>query len=646
MINKSCLIGLFILLAIGLLPMENANAAEDDPDIAAQLAVEEEIVVTASRREVLLKDTADIVQIITKTQIETLNPTTTGEIVEYATGVAVETGTGSGLPQRSIVSVNGLPANYTLVLLDGVPLVTEHIHTGQNLEFIPADSVDRIEIVRGAASAQYGSDAIGGIVNVITTSGRKKEGSIKLTAGSYGTYDGSLNLRLPFGGRVKFASSFNWEQTDGVPLLAPTHRIGNMGYEQTNFLNRIDIDASDSTRMFAWVNWVSNTMDWRGATTDATMLTPVFGLTQRLSPSAELNVRASYSDWDAELNLERDQRIEPEAYVTWRIGQEHTVMAGADYEWNSFERTAIPQQEQQTVGAFVQDDWISGDTFSLMAALRFDHVQDIADAITPKISAMFAPAAWLRCRASIGRGFHAPSLMELYEEGYGHGGTAYRFGNPDLKPEYSITYTAGIEVEPSEALEFVIYGFYNDLDDMIVPVYTGPWDKDPSKNVWMRTNIKSARVYGAEFSLRARAGNLLSLEAGYTYSDNEDPDSGRQLPYSPGSAASGKITLSHAWANRFDIKLFGGVRAVFDRKAWNWQPAAGSDPTNPNGLTTPLNDYTKLDAGLSFTYLRTYQAFIKAENLLGEEIENLDDAYTILDGEPVITGGIVYTFPF
>ncbi len=83
-----------------------------------------------------------------------------------------------------------------------------------------------------------------------------------------------------------------------------------------------------------------------------------------------------------------------------------------------------------------------------------------------------------RVRASIGRGYRAPTLQDLYEEGYGHGGTAYRFGNPDLDPEFSTTYTLGLETEPTDVWQFLAYGFCSDLDDMIVPVYEGAWDKD------------------------------------------------------------------------------------------------------------------------------------------------------------------------
>lgn len=145
-----------------------AGLASGAENVLASPGSTSEIVVTASRREVLLRDTTDIVQVIDRARIEQIHPTTTGELLGYAAGAAISTGTGSGRPDRSVISLNRLPPNYTLILLNGVPLLLDHIHTGQNLDLIPPSSIERIEVVRRAASAQYGPDAIGGIVNVIT----------------------------------------------------------------------------------------------------------------------------------------------------------------------------------------------------------------------------------------------------------------------------------------------------------------------------------------------------------------------------------------------------------------------------------------------------------------------------------------------
>jgi len=264
--------------------------------------------------------------------------------------------------------------------------------------------------------------------------------------------------------------------------------------------------------------------------------------------------------------------------------------------------------------------------------------------VSPKASVLFSPDLPFRIRGSIARGFHAPTPQELYEEGYGHGGRAYRFGNPDLQPEYSTTYGLGLELLPGGGFEFALYGHYSDIDDMIVPVYEGPWDKDPTKDVWRRINIEHTRVYGGEVKACYTVNRNLRFEGGYSFTDNEDKDTGRQLPYNPGSSMFAKVVVEGDIAP--DLKGFGfvGLRAAFDRKAWNWKPSPGAPTNDPSGLTTRLKDYQKLDTGVSLAYKDTYQVFLNVYNLLGQDIENLDDVFTVLDGEPWVRGGLRCTW--
>ncbi len=160
------------------------------PPVFAEAEIEElpHEVVTAGRREMMWRDTPDIVKVISRADIEMIRPASLGELLEYANGISVETGTGSGKPDRSVISINGLPPSYTLVLVDGVKLLDEHIHTGQNIDQIPPHAVERIEIMRGAASAQYGSDPVGGIVNIIMrTYDGTPEAGFGASVGTFGT---------------------------------------------------------------------------------------------------------------------------------------------------------------------------------------------------------------------------------------------------------------------------------------------------------------------------------------------------------------------------------------------------------------------------------------------------------------------------
>ena len=633
----------FLLLSMVEVGMSHDSDPAVTPISNEPLYEMDEVVIIASRKEMLFRDTPDIIQIVNRQEIEELRPSSTGEVIEYTSGVSVETGTGSGFPERSVISVNGLPAHFTLVLVDGIRLITEHIHSGQNLEFIPPGSIERLEIMRGAASAQYGTGAIGGIVNIVTRRCRELwSADFEVITGSYGTYKSNTNLFLPVHDDVQLTSAVSWKQSDGIPLKAPTHRIDNMGFNRMNILQKLDIALGRATKLSGTFAWVGNTMEWRGDNTDSRLIAPVLGISHVIGPSLEFSGRVAYSNWDADLNGEKNVLVEPEAHAIWQMAEHRTLMAGVDYKWNDFDRTAVSAPDQTSYGVFLQHEWSDPDRFALMIAARYDEVDDIDDAFSPKLSLMVLPQAEFRLRVSAGRGFHAPTLQELYEEGYGHGGTAYRFGNPDLEPEYSTTFTAGLEADLPYDVQVMLYGFYNKISDMIVPVYEGPWEEDPDINVWRRSNIENAEVFGGEANFRVRMGSGIRVEGGYTVTKNKDLDSGRNLPYSPGSSAHGKLVLSRGLNKSMHVEGLVGIRSAFDREAWNWKPESEAPEDDASGLTTPLADYTKLDAGLTVLFNRKYRMFLKVENILGEDIENLDDVFTVIDGEPVFRMGFGY----
>lgn len=626
-----------LFFAISFITVAAATAETPMQEDAVEM---DEITVTGTRREMLLSDVADVLQVINRSEIEELNPSSTGELLQYVTGTSVETGTGSGLPKRNIVGLNGLPANYTLVLVDGVRLLSEHIHTGRNLELVPPEMIERIEIIRGATSAQYGADAIGGVINIITRKcGDAAEASIHGAAGMYDTYEGGAGWMSPVMEDVRLSMFVGREQSHGAPIKEPAHRVGNMGYEQFNLLARIDVDVAEATTAFGWLNWVDNRMDWQGDESDSELVTGVLGLSHPFRPSFHLSTQVSYSVWEAARSSEKNELAQPEAYVTWKIGDTHTLVGGFDYKDHQFTRTAVVSSDQDTFGAFVQHEWRVSDRLTLMTALRYDDVEGLDAVCSPKASVLYSPAWPVKFRASVSRGFHAPTPQELYEEGYGHGGRALRFGNPDLDPEYSTTCALGVELFPGRPLELMLYGHYSDIDDMIVPAYEGPWEEDPTRDVWRRANIERAHVYGGEIKARYILSGNLRFEGGYSYTGNEEADSGRRLPYSPGSTLFCKAVGNRSINPDWTCSGFVGLQAAFDRSAWSWKPAQGAPEDDPSGLTTDLEDYQNLDAGISIAYRETCRIYLNVYNILGEDIENLDDLFTILDGEPVVKGG-------
>ncbi len=598
--------------------------------------------VSGSRSPQLLKETPEIMHVITSQEIEQLNVSSTGEILEFLSGVNIESGTGSGYPKRSIVSLDGFPANYTLVLVDGIRLLTEHIHTGQNVDIIPPENIERIEVIKGAASAQYGSDAMGGVVNIITKkAGNKREASVSASVGSYETYASTLSFRTPIKDKVKFSTFANYEESDGVPLNAPSHRIGHMGYGKLSTMNNANWAINNKSSLNANIFFSHNRMDFSGNDVYGKMFMSSADYTNQLGKNLKAVARLKYSHWDSEQSSEDNNEFNPEVYFTYNKIKSNIITAGTDFKHIKFTRTSVSEHTQDAVGAFIQDE-IKLDRLSFLFALRFDKVEDINPVLTPKFAVMFRAKENLRLRASLGRGFHAPTLQELYEEGYGHSGTAYRFGNPDLEPEYSLTSTFSIEYEPVKNLQLLADGYYSKITDMITPVYSGIWEENPDTTTiykWVRTNIHEAKIYGFEASLRYKLKNMLTFEGGYTYTHNENSSTGGQLPYYPGASFFSKIVYTKQHSSKLSSTYFMALRATRNRSAWNWKPDSDAELDNSDGYITDLEDYELLSAGIKFTYNQKINLYLNVGNILGQDIQQLDDVFTELDGEPTFKVG-------
>jgi len=608
----------------------------------------EELLVTATRNQKLLTKTPEVMQIITSKQIEQLNVNSTGEILEYLTGVNIETGTGSGYPKRSIVSLDGFPANYTLVMVDGIRLLTEHIHTGQNIDIIPPENIERIEIIKGAASAQYGSDAMGGIVNIITKKASDHaQSSVFFSGSNYKTFNTGISVRTPVNEKVSVSTLSTYEQSDGVPILFPAHRVGNMGYDKFSTMNNLNWKINTKSSLISNIYYSHNSMEFRGDDVYGKMLLSSLDYKSAINNNLHITTRLKYSHWDAEQSGENNGVFNPEVYFNWTKFKNHIITFGTDFKHIKFARSAVLEESQDAVGAFLQDE-IEFNKFSFLVALRFDKVDEIKAVVTPKVAMMYQLLYNLRLRASFGRGFHAPTVQELYEEGYGHGGRAYRFGNPDLEPEYSITSTFSIEYAPIKNVQLMIHAYYNTIDNMITPVYTGLWEENPDPDSeidkWERTNIHEAKIYGVEATAKYQLNNQFLMECGYNYSYNENSTTGRQLPYYPGESFYAKMIYNYKLSSKLDGLCFVSLRATKDRSAWNWKPASGTDIDNDDGLITELNDYQLLNAGLKFTYNKKINLFLNIGNILGQDIQNLDDLLTVIDGEPTLKIGCLINF--
>ena len=645
-----------VLLASPVLRAQEADADQATIDVEANTDKEDPsqvgtLLVTADRGLVALKDSAEIVQVITAREIERLQGATTGEVLEALAGVNVESGTGSGFPKRSIISLNGLPAKYVLVLVNGQKLLTEHIHTGQNVDFIPPESIVRIEIIKTAASAQYGSDAVGGVVNIITRKEVKKsQGKVYGAYGRYHMVNSGVAVSAALGEGVSITMLADFDRSDGAPILAPKHRLDTMGYDRVSLLSNVQLAAAGFVSADIYMNWFENRMDWKVdgeyQEMNSRLLMPKADVHWELSKQWRLTSTLEYAWWQAEVSSETNKLLQPRLFATWNEKSGHNrLVFGGEYVHHWFQRTGLDCiKTQAAVGLFAHDRFKLNRMWSFSASLRLDAVEDLDPVLSPKGAILFRPVDKVGIRAAVGRGFHAPSVQELYEEGYGHGGTAYRFGNEDLKPETATATSLSIEIEPVKGLELFASGYFHIVDNFITPKYEGPWEEDPTKDKWVRQNILEAWLYGGEGSFKWRPSRWLVLGGSYGYAANSDKDADKQLKFHPGHTVSGNVSARFTVASHWQVSPVVKVVYRSGRSAWNWKPAADAPQNNEEGYITSLEDFVLLDAGLRVSFKKRFTGYVKVTNLLGEDVQRLDDALTTLAGAPVFRVGLKLMF--
>ncbi|MBN1755668.1 TonB-dependent receptor [bacterium] len=606
------------------------------------------VVVTATRRPTLLENSPELTMVIPQTELTITAPQMISEALDYLPGVNTEGGTGSGQPFKRNISIDGLPSQYCMVLMNGARVVSSHYHTGSNVNVVPPEIIDRIELVKGAASAQYGSDGMGGVINIITKRGST---SPKMLFTSYGgsqnSFHTSLSVSGPVGDRIRHSIFSSWEQSDGTPIIEPVFREGQLDYSLFHLLDRVDAELGTKLSLGAQMFYLSSSYPYKGDDPyHSWLITPLLDLGYRINTNFTLNASGYYAGWQSERNAEINEIAEPEISLGFNGLKNNYLLVGGEFIYNNFRRLAVMENDRRAFGVFFQDEWQPISKLSLLAAVRMDKVADIEAVFTPKLTMMFEPAYSVKLRVSLGRGFRAPSLQDLNETLYGHG-THVRAGNPDLKPEYSTGLTGGIELNPSANLSLMANGYYTALTDMITPIdhglenpydYFSPeemphWDTEDSLvYIYRRENVHKASIYGGELKLLWNFFRNFYLEGAFNYTHNKNEDTGESLPYYPGMSFSGKLYGDQSINPWLRLGGFVGINAVSGRKIWKFVE---------NGeQKIELDDYQKLEAGLNITIKERYQLFCNATNLLKQEIHSYEDVEMVLEGIPQFYAGL------
>lgn len=414
------------------------------------------LVVTASRRVQRLADTPVTTELITREEIEQTGASDLASALVERTGIEVE----GGQPAGAGVMLEGLGSERVLVLLDGQPLVGRI--SGQfDLSRIPTSIVQRVEVVKGPQSSLYGSEAMGGVVNIVT---RKPERGVwgagaELTAGTQGRADVDANLRGS-AGPVAYTVQGGRRTTRLTPGQAA--ESGALS-ERWDGATRLSWTPRPSLEVEASGLMLRERQRWRGgplyhfadnvqrsARLEAAWSAPAsrLGATLYLTDFDHLSRQApAPSPVDGSGDHELQRLVEGELlYNLARGASALDLGVEAKRETTASDRLAGHDRTLHSLEPFAQATWKVGSA-SLVPGMRLAWSEQWGTHWTPRLAALYRPVPALGLRASVGQGYRAPAFKELYLDFLNTGaGFSYTVrGNPDLMPESSTNLTASAE---------------------------------------------------------------------------------------------------------------------------------------------------------------------------------------------------------
>lgn len=601
-----------------------------------EATVTREVLVTASRTEQELKETPTTAQVITSEDIATMGAQTVRDALKIAMNVDVKKG---GMVGNS-VSIRGMNTTHTLILIDGRRMAGEDTSETANvytLDRINLDTVERIEIVRGAGSALYGSEALGGVINIITKLPDKQSVTVGFSGGSDLL---ASNLRINTGkiGKWAFMLDTRFQRMRETSFATGTSSQNG----PTEFYNfKGTYNFTDNQRLDIFYEKMNEHLkNWTTATSQKYYENrrDAFGMTYRENGKKSNYEIKMYYD-----KLDKDQKdaargtgaitgFDRAEYETWviegkntiQMTDEHRLTFGAEYRSNKYRGTRlgsagdnagtiskyglskdISEREIKYKAIYIQDEWMINDKLLLIPSLRFDDSDKFASNWSPKIGLTYKLDDNYRVKTSYGKGFRAPTISELYMEFRGTMGpyTTAILGNPDLEPEKSENWEISFEGEKNNNFGKITY-FYNDVKNLINSdaVMQGfPFWTINSKYV----NVDKARLSGMELELGRHLNKNFTVKLGYNYLDAIDKSDNSRLT----SRARHTATLQL----RYDDGKKDGISAIL----WNeWK--------NDYYYSSKNYDYSILNFSINKKWNNNkYNAYFAIENMFDKKITDI-----------------------
>ncbi len=465
-------------------------AALLSPPIAghvAEISPGDTLIVTATRTEIRLSDATVPVTVISRDEIELSMAKDLAELLRFEAGIDI--GRNGGPGQATSMFLRGTESNHTLVLVDGVRINPSTIG-GAAIQNISPDIIERVEIVKGARSALFGTDAIGGVINIITR--RTDEAYVEggFGAGSFASQSGHVSAG-DRGANGEFGVSLNWQSTDGYAPRVESdvergyeNRSANLYAAREFASNEISVRHWQSEGNVEYLDFFLSPVDqdYKNAVT-------AVGLDTALAGDSSSKLLVSFMEDEVRQTQVPDYVVSKRLSIDWQYShafKQHKLTGGLyavaeDASSLSFGSSFDEDTELRAV--FAQDQLTLG-RHKGFAAVRLSDHESFGRHTTWNVEYAFEINAAWTVNAGLGHAFRAPDATDRF--GFG--------GNPDLQPELADEVQLGLRYAPGNAHNVNIAVYANDIDDLI----------EFDLQSFTLQNISRAKIRGAELGYEYR----------------------------------------------------------------------------------------------------------------------------------------------
>jgi len=578
--------------------------------------------------------------LITKSEVAQKNPWQTFEILNTIPGIFINDY--GGLGGLKTISMRGTTSSQSLLMIDGMRINSSQSSVA-DLSIIPTSIFDEMEVVRGGLSAVYGGNAIGGIVNMITSDFSKNSFNLSINAGSFDEYFisaksafGSEQLNQLFSAEFKTSegnypfyindSDKKYYRTNSDFIMYSLSSLTRYKISNWKFSNRLIFNYSDRKIPGPFIK--ENYNNYESPNLEERAVLFIFSALKEFNPTSSLffgvntNINfynyndehfygTGYPEFNAEfnnndymLNLKYNSQFSIFKY-SCSIENGYSYLTGNQLDYS------VSKHVSRNLIAFSgkmesEIDMKSFGNIDYSLGLRYDNYSDAGKSISAFLGSIYKLTECpLKLKLQISNNFRPPSFNEMYY---------LNFGKSDLKPEKSLSLNSGLIFTPIENINLQIDGFLMNTDDRIVSV--------PKSQVsWSAENISEVFTKGIEVSSdMSFFSELLKLKLAYTYQDvrnnaQDDNNFGKLIVYMPQEIISGTL-----FVNLYNFSIVSSIRN------------SGYYYSLPdNSYESLLSGYTLVDMMLNYKY-----KFNELDFIMKAECKNiLNEQYSIITNYPM-----------